>query len=171
MWDLDQQSPNEPLTDAILADAEARLNVRFPADYVAALRQKNGGATIGQYFRLPKQEIPSRLVRYVDHGHISVAGINGIGTGHESVLQTQYMTEEWQLPKGLVLLDGDGHTWIAFDYRATKNDPRIVFLESDSGDTLFVAANFTQFFSGLVPHESLFDDDGEFIGTLPDSAA
>jgi hypothetical protein len=36
---------------------------------------------------------------------------------------------------------------------------------------LSVAANFTQFFSGLVPHESLFDDDGEFIGTLPDSAA
>lgn len=171
MWDLDQQSPNDPLTDEILADAEASLNVRFPADYVAALRQKNGGATIGQYFPLPKREIPSHLTGYVDHGHVSIAGINGIGTSQESVLQTQYMTEEWQLPKGFVLLDGDGHTWIAFDYRSTKSDPSIVFLESDSGDTLFVAEDFTQFFSGLVPHESLYDEDGEFIGTRPDNTA
>jgi hypothetical protein len=171
MWDFEQQCPNATLTDAMLADAEASLNVCFPADYVAALHQKNGGATIGEYFPRPKQEIPSHLAGYVDHGHVSIAGIKGIGTSHKSVLQTEYMTEEWQLPKGFVLLDGDGHTWIAFDYRLTNTEPPIVFLESDSGDTLSVGDNFTEFFSGLIPHESLFDEDGQFIGTMPDNAA
>lgn len=171
MWDLDEQSPNGQLTDSMLAEAEARLKVRFPAAYVAALREKNGGATLAEYFPLPKQDIPSHLAPYVDHGHVSIAGINGIGNSRENVLQTEYMTQEWQLPKGFVLLDGDGHTWIALDYRSSNTEPTIVFLESDSGDTLSVADNFAQFFSGLVSHESLFNEDGEFIGALPDDAA
>mgnify|MGYP002623329024 CR=1 FL=1 len=164
MWDFNQPSPNEALTDAILAAAEAHLKVRFPADYVAALRQKNGGATLGQYFPLPKQEVPAHLTRYIDNGYVSVAEINGIGTSHTSVLETEYMTAEWQLPKGFVLLDGDGYTWIAFDYRTADHEPTIVFLDSDSGDTLFLAASFAEFFSRLVPHEALFDEEGEYIG-------
>jgi hypothetical protein len=30
MWDLNDESPNEPLTDAMLAEAQSLLNVRFP---------------------------------------------------------------------------------------------------------------------------------------------
>ena len=33
------------------------------------------------------------------------------------------MTTEWGLPQDVVLLDGDGHTWIALDYRT---DPHAV---------------------------------------------
>ncbi|KAA0139746.1 SMI1/KNR4 family protein [Gimesia chilikensis] len=169
MWDLNAPAWNDSLTGTMLSDAESRLNVRFPADYVSALREKNGGTTLGEYIPLPKQEIPSHLAPYVDHGHISITGINGIGNSHGSVLKTEYMTEEWKLPGGFVLLDGDGHTWIAFDYRNTKSEPAIVFLESESGDTLYVAQNFSQLFSNLVTHKSLFDDDGEFIGLLPEN--
>lgn len=164
MWDLDNESPNEPLTDVMLAEAESLLNVRFPRAYVDALRHKNGGSTIGEYFPLPTQDIPPHLAGFVDHGHVSISGLNGIGSSHQSVLQTPYMTEEWQLPPGFVLLDGDGHTWIAFDYRDPNKAPAIVFLDSDSGDTLFVADSFKQFFASLIPHDELFDENGEFIG-------
>lgn len=171
MWNFDTKSPNEALTEAIVAEAEAILNVRFPVDYVAALRQKNGGSTLGQYYPLPSQLIPEHLARFVDYGHIGIAGVYGIGTSYESVLQTPYLTDEWKLPKGFVLLGGDGHTWLAFDYRSSGVAPTIVLLDSDSGDTLLVANNFTQFFTGLVPHETLFDEYGEFIGTLPKNTA
>ncbi len=67
------------------------------------------------------------------------------------------------LPTGLVLLDGDGHTWIAFDYRKAGGDTAIVFVDSASGDTLLVASSFAELFASLIPHEELFDEDGEFI--------
>lgn len=148
----------------MVLEAESVLGVSLPADFIAALKQKNGGLTIGNYFKLPKQQIPTQLHGFVDHGYICIAEINGIGHTHISVLETPYMTEEWGLPKGFVLLDGDGHTWIAFDYRTTKSNPTIVFLHAESGNMLFVADSFTQFFHSLVPHEALFNDDGEFIG-------
>ncbi len=164
MWDLAEPSPNGPLTDEMVVEAETILGVSLPADYIAALRQKNGGLVVGNYFRLPHQHIPSHLRGFVDHGYICIADINGIGRTHISVLETPYMTEEWRLPKGFVLLDGDGHTWTAFDYRTAKSNPTVVYLDAESGDTLFVADNFSQFFVSLVRHEALFDDKGAFIG-------
>jgi hypothetical protein len=163
MWDLEAECPNAPLTDQMVAEVESSLNVRLPASYVDALRQKNGGSTIGEYIRLPAQDIPQHLKGFVDHGYVSIGGLNGIGTSHQSITQTPYLTNEWQLPNGLVLLDGDGHTWIAFDYRKPTGTPPIVFVVSDSGDTLVIANSFAELFASLIPHEELFDEDGEFI--------
>ena len=165
MWDLDSDSPNVPLTDSMVEEAESLLDVRLPQAYVDALREKNGGATAGEYLRLPTQEVPQHLMGFVGHGYIGIDGVNGIGTSHQSITRTPYWVNEWQLPCGFVLLDGDGHHWIAFDYRNSTSDPSVVFLDSDSGDTLFLANTFSEFFASLVPHEELFDDDGEFIGT------
>ncbi|MCA9173450.1 MAG: SMI1/KNR4 family protein [Planctomycetales bacterium] len=148
----------------MVADAEKELGIRFPASYVEALRLKNGGAILGNLVRLPKQDIPQHLRPYVDHGHISVRGINGIGASHTSVLTTPYLIEEWGLPKNLVLLDGDGHWWIAFDYREPTSNPPIVFVESDSGDTLRIADDFATFFDSLVDEEELFDEEGNYVG-------
>jgi len=164
MWDLTAECPNDPLTDRMVAEAESSLNVRLPASYVEALRQKNGGSTIGQYIRLPTQDIPQHLERFVDHGYVSIGGLNGIGTSHQSITRTLYLTNEWRLPNRLVLLDGDGHTWIAFDYRKSTATPPIVFVDSDSGDTLRIANSFAELFAALIPHEELFDEDGDFIG-------
>lgn len=164
MWDLEADCPNAPLTDQMVAEAESSLNVRLPVSYVDALRQKNGGSTIGEYIRLPVQDIPQHLEGFVDHGYVSIGGLNGIGASHQSITRTSYLTNEWQLPNGLVLLNGDGHTWIAFDYRKTTATPPIVFVDSDSGDTLLIANSFAELFASLVPHEELFDEDGDFIG-------
>lgn len=70
----------------------------------------------------------------------------------------------WQLPNGLVLFDDDGHAWIAIDYRKPIGTPPIVFVDSDSDDTLLVANSFEEIFASLIPHEELFDEDGEFNG-------
>ncbi len=67
-----------PLTDQMVTDAESTLNVRLPAFYVEALRQRNGGSTIGQYIRLSAQDIPEHLEGFVDHGFVSIGGLNAL---------------------------------------------------------------------------------------------
>jgi len=148
----------------MIADAEKELGVRFPASYVDALRIKNGGSVIGDLTRLPEQNIPRHLKHYVDHGHVSVRGINGIGASNTSVLQTEYLIAEWGLPERLVILDGDGHWWIAFDYRESEDTPSIVLVDSDSADTLHLADDFGEFFGSFIREEDVFDEDGNFIG-------
>jgi hypothetical protein len=64
MWNKDRSSPNEPLTDAMISEAQALLGVRFPVTYLNALRTKNGGRTVGTTIRLPKQDIPDHLLGY-----------------------------------------------------------------------------------------------------------
>jgi len=136
---------------------------------LSALRIKNGGSVIGDLVKLPEQEIPEHLRRYVDHGYVSVFDINGIGSGdglgrgQRNVLETEYLVGEWELPSPIVILCGDGHWWIAFDYRKSADNPPIVFIESDSHDTLHIANNFSDFLSMLVRYEAVFDRDGNLI--------
>ncbi len=164
MWNTNQPSPNAPLTDSMVSDAEQELGVRFPASYLDALRIKNGGSVVGDLVRLPHQVIPQHLRHFVDHGYVSVRGVNGIGSSNTSVLGSASLIAEWGLPERLVILDGDGHWWIAFDYRGTDDNPPIVFVDSDSGDTLHVTESFAEFFGSFVADEDMYDEDGNFIG-------
>jgi hypothetical protein len=47
--------------------------------------------------------------------------LHGIGpagqAGTTTLLDTPYLVQEWELPTPVVLLSGDGHYWIALDYR------------------------------------------------------
>ena len=164
MWDTEEPASNETLTDDMIASAERQLGVRLPKSYLDALRTKNGGSTIGRYIKLPTQHVPDHLSHYVDHGYIAVLELNGIGTGDDTILETDYFVGEWGLPGPIVILSGEGHWWIAFDYRVAHENPPIVFLDSDSGDTLHLSNDFASFLSSILPHEHVFDSDGNFIG-------
>lgn len=164
MWNTDEPSPNAGLSDNIVASAETTLGVRFPESYLSALRIKNGGSIRGDLAKLPEQKIPEHLQRYVDHGYVSVYDINGIGASHKSVLETEYLVTEWDLPSPIVILSGDGHWWIALDYRLLPDNPPVVFIDSDSGDSLRIADDFAAFSLMLVSDDVVFDHDGNFIG-------
>jgi len=71
------------------------------------------------------------------------------------------MIEEWNLPKDLVLLDGDGHTWIALDYSDRKVEPSVVLLESESNTCITLAKNFEDFIALIKPYDEVFDEDDE----------
>ena len=68
------------------------------------------------------------------------------------------MTREWGLPQGLVLLDGDGHTWTALDYRSGAGEPSVVGLELEAGDELLIASSFDELLDSLRPDVE-FDAD------------
>lgn len=148
-----------PLTDEMLAAAEAELGVTLPAAYVALLRTCNGGYT--RDAALPTSEPTSWAPDHVGVGDIN--GIPAVGDRgpHDiglGILATGYLTAEWSLPEGLVLLTGDGHTWIALDYRDSgpAGPPSVVWLDVEDDDELPLADSFEDFLAALVPG-STFD--------------
>jgi hypothetical protein len=152
-----------PLTDALVSDAERILQVRLPDSYVALMRECNGGYVIRDAFPVtePTSWAPD---------HIGVATIFGIAAagGDETddppgmgkgILVTPYMLREWNLPKGIVLIDGDGHRWIALDYRecGPTGIPSVVWLNPDADEDIQLAPTFEDFVSGLVPSDQFFE--------------
>ncbi|MEB2277413.1 SMI1/KNR4 family protein [Bacillus sp. ILBB4] len=69
---------------------------------------------------------------------------------------SDYYIEEWDLPKDILLLSGEGHWWVAFDYRNTKDNPPIIYMDLEWGtDTLIfeLAPNCETFVNGLFIYE------------------
>ncbi|MFF8835894.1 SMI1/KNR4 family protein [Streptomyces sp. NPDC015130] len=73
------------------------------------------------------------------------------------------MVEEWGLPSPLVLLSGDGHCWIALDYRACGKDeePSVTWFDVDHGTELPLAADFQAFVERLTSGASLDLDQAD----------
>jgi hypothetical protein len=152
-----------PLTDDLVRDAEAILGVRLPPSYVALMRRCNGGYLTNGAFPM------SQPTRWADD-HISVTSIAGIAVaaGDErdddadagnGILSTPYMQREWGLPDDIVLLDGEGHWWVALDYRSCgpTGTPSVVWLALEDGEDIQVAPDFETFMQGLVPAEQFYD--------------
>ncbi len=71
-----------------------------------------------------------------------------------------YRINEWNLPKGIVLLDGEGHTWIALEYEQITENPPVLYLVSGSGQHINIADNFADFSQKMVLYEDVYDEDG-----------
>ena len=56
------------------------------------------------------------------------------------------------MPKGIVLLCGDGHTWVALDYRACgpTGEPPVTWFDNEMEEEILLAPNFQTFLDGLV---------------------
>lgn len=164
MWSSDFSDPNPPLTEDVRQEVEKLLGVALPDSYVTLMRERNGG-NLEEQLVLFDGKIPEGMEYYVGDGYISIGAIFGINPNPNamgSITQTTYMTKEWGLPDGLVLLDGDGHIWIALDYRQIKDNPPVIYLVSDTGQYITIADSFAEFLKKMVPFESVYDEDGEF---------
>lgn len=142
------------LTEQMVIEAESELGVKLPDAYVDLMRTTNGGYTHDAACGTsqPTGWAPTHVPVDVIFGIPAVGdrGAFGVGSG---ILQTAYMTEEWGLPPGLVLLNGDGHWWIALDYRSTgpRGEPTVVWIDLERGEDLQLADSFASFLEQLVP--------------------
>lgn len=150
-----------PLTDEMIVRAEEALGRSLPSSYLDLMRRCNGG-----YLRDTCVATARPTSWALDH--VSVTSIFGIpaiddhgrfGTG-AGVLCTAYIVSEWGLPEGLVLLDGDGHTWSALDYRGAgeSDEPSVVWLDVEVDDELTIASSFRELLARLRP-ESEFSEE------------
>jgi len=160
-----EPSTHPELSEELIREAEAHFGVEFPPAWLELLREQNGG-----YIELLLAPVPSPFPEearyYVGDGFVSINQIFGIDPAPlaaGSIYCSADMAEEWELPAGLVLLDGDGHTWLALDYRTTQSAPGVVFVIADGGLVVPLADSFEELVSALVPHSSVFDEDGHRI--------
>ena len=148
---------NPKLTPASVAAAERFLGVTLPLEYVNLLKVQNGGYTLGFVF-----PTAVRTAWAVDH--VALDDMSGIGamedlpSGLHNILNTEYMTREWDLPPNQVLLTGDGHWWITLDYR-TGEQPSVSWIDVDQDEDLILAPSFSAFLKGLLPKSVLDEND------------
>ncbi|MBM7690745.1 hypothetical protein JOC77_000148 [Peribacillus deserti] len=139
----------EPLTDEMVKKAEEELKVKLPESYIKILKEQNGG-----YINYDSH--PSDTPNSWADDHVNVEHILGIGE-ENGILESAYLIEEWDLPKNVVLVTGDGHSWIALDYRNTKVDPPVIFIDVDLELIFELAPNFESFLNGLTTWEDDVD--------------
>jgi hypothetical protein len=141
-----------PLTGEAVEEAERVLGVTLPSDLLVLLRRQNGGYVRQEFAACPT----TRPTNWADD-HVLVNEIAGIGsTGVLSLLDAPSLNEEWGQPPELVLLSGEGHWWIALDYRGCGpgGEPPVVLYENDSEgspDELRLAPSFREFVCMLGP--------------------
>lgn len=155
-WSYSPVGVQPPLTDEMLIDAERALGVRLPSALVELLRLRNGGIVAEEWDSFPTTaaDPDSQRTSWGD-GYIPFDTLDGIGRveGTLSLLDTPYLVDEWGLPSPLVLLTGDGHWWIALDYRECGRDgePSVTFFDTEFGQELHLAPDFRAFVEGLAP--------------------
>ncbi|MFD7340002.1 SMI1/KNR4 family protein [Streptomyces violascens] len=148
-WDSADYGVQPPLADTAIEDAEHELGVSLPAVLLALLQVQNGGQVTARW-----NAFPTRVPTSWSDDHVPFSDLMGIGRREQmtSLLDSPHLVEEWGLPSPIVLLSGDGHCWIALDYRTCgdQGDPAVAWFETDTGTELVLAPDFESFIEGLT---------------------
>ena len=170
LWDQSEYSVREygdaPLTDALVAEVEARLGYRLPKAYVDLCKRQNGGLVTRDCHRTNKP------TSWADD-HICITNIKGIGFRNTWSLSGDLgqgnAIENWGYPPvGVYFADcpSAGHDRLCLDYTLLNADgePAVVHVdqERDYSRTL-VASSFENFLAGLESDDAfdLPDDEGD----------
>ncbi|WP_167555343.1 SMI1/KNR4 family protein [Gottfriedia acidiceleris] len=81
--------------------------------------------------------------------HVNEDHILGIG-GETGILESAYLIKEWGLPRNIVLISGDGHSWIALDDKDTKQEPTVIYIDVDDDQIIKITPYFEAFLKGLT---------------------
>lgn len=144
----------QSLTDDMVTSAEEMFGIKLPDAYLTILKEQNGGRTRYNAF-------PSSIAAAWGDAFIPVDHIKGIG--HQNgILNNAYFLKEWGMPEGLILFSGDGHTWLAMDYRNTVANPPIVYVDNEAEQLVPIAGSFDEFLTKLFIEESgALEEDGD----------
>ncbi|MEI4614756.1 SMI1/KNR4 family protein [Bacillus cereus] len=148
IWADDDYLKLAPINDELIKKAEEVLNVKLPESYITLLKEQNGGA-----LRLDVH--PTSKPNSWADDHVNVSGLYGISfdENESSILESRYLIREWEMPENIVLLSGDGHTWIALDYRNVAENPPVIFIDNEFEEIIELAPNFESFLQNLTTYE------------------
>ena len=152
-WEIDEEGyyTLKKINEAEIAKAEKKLGVTLPDTYKKLILEQNGGYTIHNAF-------PTTHSNSWAEDHIQFNHLLGIAED-EGIMDSAYLIKEWELPKGLVLINGDGHTWVAMDYRKTKENPTIHYFDVEMEEDFKLADSFDEFIEGLYTVEYSVDEE------------
>ncbi|MCA0924227.1 SMI1/KNR4 family protein [Bacillus stratosphericus] len=152
-WEIDEEGyyTLKKISEAEISKAEKKLGVTFPDTYKKLILEQNGGYTIHNAF-------PTTHSNSWAEDHIQFNHLLGIAED-EGIMDSAYLIKEWELPEGLVLINGDGHTWVTMDYRKTKENPPIHYFDVEMEEDFKLADSFGEFIEGLYTVEYTVDEE------------
>lgn len=149
---FNQDSINKGVTNEEIVAAQTKLGITLPTDFVELMKKSNGG-----FVSYTKRAFPVDFSIESGDPFIEVKEIMGIH--EEGILLSEYLAQEWDLPKKLVLFAGSGHAWVGFNYEG-RDIPNVVYVEPDDGDENsfhVIAKSFTDFISKLDDPDKYID--------------
>lgn len=152
-WEIDEEGyyTLKKITAEEIAKAEDKLGVTLPDTYKKLILKQNGGYIVHNAF-------PTTHSNSWAEDHIQFNHLLGIAED-EGIMDSVYLIKEWELPEGLVLINGDGHTWVAMDYRKTKENPAIHYFDVEMEEDFKLADSFDEFIQGLYTAEYTVDEE------------
>jgi SMI1-KNR4 cell-wall len=126
------------------------LGVRLPSALLRLLGIQNGGSVAQAWNACPAEP------NFYAEDHVPFEDVFGIGAADDArgitMLDTRYLVQEWGLPTPIVLLSGDGHYWIALDYRVfgPDSEPAVTWIDNEMDHELRLAPDFRTFVERLT---------------------
>ncbi|WHX46329.1 MULTISPECIES: SMI1/KNR4 family protein [Bacillus] len=147
------------ISEKDILKTEKKLGVKLPQEYKNLVLEQNGGY-------LECNAFPTARPTSWAEDHIQFDHLLGIGK-KEGILESDYLIKEWELPKDIILISGDGHSWVALDYRNTTENPPVHFFDLEMEEDFKLADSFNEFISKLYIDES-DDSEPDLEGLDPD---
>lgn len=148
-WEKEEASPFtlEKIDEEKIREAEGRLGVALPDTYKKLILEWNGGFTVRNAF--PTEQPNSWAEDHVQFDHL-----RGIAKD-DGIMNSSQLSDELELPEGLVIISGQEDTWIAMDYRKTKEHPPIHYFDLEMGVDFKLADTFDDFIEQLYTAEDV----------------
>jgi hypothetical protein len=134
-----------PILESAIQEVEKTLGVKLPESYLNVMKNRVGNRMRFSY-PAPSNYPHGKWLHISDFMSISGKGIT----------KSAYLCKEWDMPENIVLLGGDGHTWLGLDYRNIENrgEPSVVFIDNDTNEQVYyLAPNFDTFIDSLTVNE------------------
>ncbi len=146
-WEKEEESPFtlEKIDEKKIREAEGRLGVTLPDTYKKLILEWNGGFTVRNAF-------PTEKPNSWADDHVQFDHLRGIAKG-DGIMNSSELSDELELPEGLIFISGEEDTWIAMDYRKTKEHPPIHYFDLEMGVDFKLADSFDDFIEKLYTAE------------------
>ncbi|MCY7679326.1 SMI1/KNR4 family protein [Bacillus pumilus] len=146
-WEKEEESPFtlKKIDEEQIHEAEGTLGVILPDTYKKLILEWNGGFTVCNAF--PTEQPNSWAEDHVQFDHL-----RGIAKD-DGNMNSLRLSNELDLPEGLVIISGEEDTWIAMDYRETKEHPSIHYFDLELEVDFKLAETFDDFIEKLYTAE------------------
>lgn len=115
----------EDLTDTDIEVVKKNFGVNLPNTYIELLKKQNGGF-------IKFNALYTKDLFFEGNSYIHLDHLLGIKE-NSGILQTADIKNEWNINKGnIIIINGDGHTWIALDYNEiVNNEPSVIHIDTN----------------------------------------
>ncbi|KGM18702.1 SMI1/KNR4 family protein [Corynebacterium auriscanis] len=148
--------PGEPCNGGRIRAIERKIKRKLPDDYAEFVKTTGGGVVSFKNCVLDNVNLPSGMEFDSKLDRIFGNGTTTNGSDNDLVDYAGFLTEEWEIPKGVLLIgcaESGMHECFVINYELREFPPHsVLYLDNESDDGfVLVADSFSDFLSKLRP--------------------